>query len=104
MIATNEHHTIHPNGDPTQCLDVRGGQIYDGTPAQIYPCNGSPSQLWKISRGTTTVQIDIAPFCLDAGFQSYPGGRVIISECLAGLPGQTWFYTPDNKIILKDEG
>ncbi|KAG6917259.1 hypothetical protein DXG01_003206 [Tephrocybe rancida] len=104
MVAPNEPHTIHPNGDPTQCLEVQGGQFRSGTPVQTFYCNGTPAQQWKISRGTTTVQVDVAPFCLDAGADPHPGVPVKIWQCFPNLPAQTWFYTADNRIALKDTG
>ena len=35
---------IHPNGDQAYCLDVQGGNFADGTPVQVYGCNGSSAQ------------------------------------------------------------
>jgi hypothetical protein len=29
-----------------QCLDIRGGRGYDGTPVQLYPCTGGDNQRW----------------------------------------------------------
>ncbi|KAG6904780.1 hypothetical protein DXG01_007251 [Tephrocybe rancida] len=104
MIPPNDFHTIHPNGDKTKCLDVRGGQFQDGTPVQIFDCNKTPAQQWKISRGPTTVRINIAPFCLDAGSPPGNGVGAKIWECYADLPAQAWYYTPDNRIALKDKG
>ncbi|KAG6906510.1 hypothetical protein DXG01_013564 [Tephrocybe rancida] len=104
MVSPNEYHTIHPNGDKTKCLDVRGASFQDGTAVQIFDCNGTPAQQWKISYGTTTVKIEAAPFCLDAG--NNPGNGVLMKiwQCFPGLPAQTWYYTPDNRIALKDKG
>ncbi|KAG6906890.1 hypothetical protein DXG01_011478 [Tephrocybe rancida] len=104
MDAPIQFHTIHPNGDKTKCLDVHSASFQDGTAVQIFDCNGTPAQKWKITRGTTSVQIQAAPFCLDAGSNPHKGVGVKIWQCYANLPAQTWFYTADNRIALKDKG
>ncbi|KAG6917260.1 hypothetical protein DXG01_003207 [Tephrocybe rancida] len=104
LVAPDEFHTIHPNGDKTKCLDVRSANFQDGTAVQIFDCNGSPAQQWKISRGSTTVQIHAPPFCLDAGSTPANGVPMKIWECFHNLPAQTWFYNLDNSIALKDTG
>ena len=84
---------LHPNGDASKCLDVRGGVFADGTPVQMYvtiameiripfpdssclffrfvnsyDCNNTPAQKWAIStEGNTKVQVYGTNFCLDAG-------------------------------------
>ncbi|KAG6838598.1 hypothetical protein C0991_010374, partial [Blastosporella zonata] len=91
---------IHPNGDTTKCLDVRGGIFENGTPVQIYDCNGSAAQMWNISPGNTTVQVHVARYCLDAGSSPASGVGMKIWECFDGLPAQTWYYTDDKRIAL----
>ncbi|KAG6846985.1 hypothetical protein H0H93_010743 [Arthromyces matolae] len=96
---------IHPNGDTSMCLDVRGGIFADGTPVQIYECNGSAAQMWNINNGTTIVQTHInGKYCLDAGSDPANGVGMKIWTCYDGLPAQTWYYTDDKRIALQGKG
>ncbi|KAF5376912.1 hypothetical protein D9615_007318 [Tricholomella constricta] len=95
---------IHPNGDTTKCLDVRGAIFADGTPVQIYDCNDTVAQKWNISRAETTVQLNGTNFCLDAGSNPASGVGMKIWTCYEGLPAQTWYYTDDNRIALLGQG
>ncbi|KAH6867249.1 G-X-X-X-Q-X-W domain-containing protein [Coprinopsis sp. MPI-PUGE-AT-0042] len=48
--------TIHPGSNNLnlgKCLDVRGAVFANGTPVQIYDCNGTPAQNWILNRGST---------------------------------------------------
>ncbi|MFC5146818.1 RICIN domain-containing protein [Streptomyces aureoversilis] len=70
------------NGGSGKCLDVRNGGTADGTPVQLYTCNGSGSQRWVI---LTSVTGDRNVFynrqsekCLDvsdSGAQQWAGGE-----------------------------
>ncbi|KAG6886767.1 hypothetical protein C0992_002478 [Termitomyces sp. T32_za158] len=97
-------YVIHPNGDTTKCLDVRGANFTNGTPVQIYDCNGSDAQMWNIMPGQTTVKVHINNFCLDAGSTPGNGVGMKIWECFDGLAAQTWFYTDDQRIALLNQG
>ncbi|KAF8988780.1 ricin B lectin domain-containing protein [Cyathus striatus] len=97
---------IHPASasNPIKCLDVRGGLLANGTPVQLFDCNGTPAQNWLIQPGQTAVQLNGTNFCLDAG--STPGSGVLMKiwECFADLPAQEWFLTADNRIALLNQG
>ncbi|KAF8890492.1 ricin B lectin domain-containing protein [Infundibulicybe gibba] len=77
---------LHPNGNQAKCLDVRGAVYANGTPVQIYDCNGTPAQRWVITSGPTRVALAGTPYCLDAG--STPGNNVgmKIWQCFDNLP------------------
>ena len=49
------------------CLDVRGAVFENGTPVQVYECNGTPAQDWYLNWGSTKVRLAGTNFCLDAG-------------------------------------
>ncbi|KAF8895130.1 carbohydrate-binding module family 13 protein [Infundibulicybe gibba] len=95
---------IHPNGNPKKCLDVRAANFANGTPVQIFDCNGTPAQKWVIHHGKTAVRLAGTNFCLDAG--SSPGNAVgmKIWQCYDNLPAQAWTYTANNKISLNNKG
>ncbi|KAF8649444.1 hypothetical protein AX16_005791 [Volvariella volvacea WC 439] len=92
--------TLHPNGNPDKCLDVRGALYENGTPVQIYDCNGTGAQRWRISAGLTKVRLDGTNFCLDAGSAPASGTGMKIWQCYDNLPAQSWYYTNDGRIAL----
>jgi len=97
---------IHFSHFPNKCLDVRGNvsDFANGTPVQIYDCNGSQAQRWIIKRGSTKVQLLGTNFCLDAGTHPANGVQLKIWQCHDDLPAQQWFYTNDNRIKLANQG
>jgi hypothetical protein len=62
---------IHPNFDTNKCMDVRGANYANGTPVQIYDCNGTGAQRWVINEGSTKVKLAGTNFCLDAGSSEF---------------------------------
>ncbi|KAF7773527.1 CAZyme family CBM13 [Agaricus bisporus var. burnettii] len=95
---------IHPNGNTAKCLDVQGDIIENGTPVQIYDCNGTPAQNWIIVPGEGHVQLAATNHCLDAGATPVDGTKMKIWECFDNLPAQDWFYTDDHRISLTNQG
>ncbi|KAJ3539137.1 hypothetical protein NM688_g6411 [Phlebia brevispora] len=101
---SGSYYQIHPNGDTSKCLDVESANYANGTPVDIYDCNGTGAQNWVISSGTTAVQVAGQNFCLDAGDSPADGTRMKIWECYSGLAAQTWYYTDDDRIALQNQG
>ncbi|KAF9449742.1 carbohydrate-binding module family 13 protein [Macrolepiota fuliginosa MF-IS2] len=95
---------IHPNGNNAKCLDVRGAVLENGTPVQIFDCNGTPAQNWVISPGEGHVVLANTGFCLDAGSAPANGVGMKIWQCFDNLPAQDWFYTSDQRIALTNQG
>ncbi|EDQ98210.1 carbohydrate-binding module family 13 protein, partial [Laccaria bicolor S238N-H82] len=94
---------IHPNFNTKKCMNVAGNRRQNGTPVQIFDCNGSPAQRWNIFRGTTRVQLTGTNFCLDAGSpnQFRNGDKLKIFRCIDSIQAQIWDYTNQNQIRLK---
>ncbi|KAF9556534.1 FAD-binding domain-containing protein [Agrocybe pediades] len=93
--------SIHPNGNNNKCLDVRAATYANGTPVQIYDCNGSGAQKWVINRGSTTsIRVSGTNFCLDAGSSPANGVGMKIWQCFDNLAAQTWTYNSANMIAL----
>ncbi|KIK00841.1 carbohydrate-binding module family 13 protein, partial [Laccaria amethystina LaAM-08-1] len=94
---------IHPNFNNRKCMDVAGNVRRNGTPVQIFDCNGSSAQRWNIARGTTRVQLTGTNFCLDAGLPSQfgNGDKLKIWQCIDSIPAQIWDYTNQNQIRLR---
>ncbi|KAF8999269.1 ricin B lectin domain-containing protein [Cyathus striatus] len=96
---------IHPDFDHIdKCLDVRGAKLENGTPVQIYDCNGTPAQNWYINRGSTKIQLANTNFCLDAGSNPGNGIGMKIWQCYDNLPAHQWWFTDDNRIALQGKG
>jgi hypothetical protein len=87
-----------------KCLDVKGGVLANGTPVQIYDCNGSPAQQWFIKIGSTKIKLAGTDFCLDAGTSPANGVQLKIWQCYDNLPSQQWSYTNDHRIALENQG
>ncbi|KAF9473924.1 G-X-X-X-Q-X-W domain-containing protein [Pholiota conissans] len=96
--------TLHPDYTVQKCIDVRGAVFANGTPVQIYDCNGTPAQNWVLTRGGTKVQLAGTNFCLDAGSSPANGVGLKIWQCYDNLPAQQWYYTLDNRIALEAKG
>ncbi|KAH6871960.1 ricin B lectin domain-containing protein [Coprinopsis sp. MPI-PUGE-AT-0042] len=91
--------TIHPVTDFNKCLDVRGAVFANGTPVQIYDCNGTNAQSWiwdNLFR--THIRLAGTNFCLDAG-ASADGTQMKIWECYDNLAQQDWAFD-GNRIRL----
>ncbi|MFI6645509.1 RICIN domain-containing protein [Streptomyces sp. NPDC050504] len=78
---------VHSN----KCLDVKGGSLKDGTPVQIYDCNGTDAQAWRLE-GDGTVRA--LGRCMDVnGAQTANGTLISLHGCHQGL-NQKWELLP----------
>ncbi|KAH6890201.1 carbohydrate-binding module family 13 protein [Coprinopsis sp. MPI-PUGE-AT-0042] len=94
---------IHPNGDKTKCLGIKGGLFANGSPVQIQACDDSDWQSWVFTDAGgkgSTVQVANKRFCLDAGdVNGQPNGEEMkIWDCYSWIPQQQWGFT-DNKLL-----
>ncbi|GAA2458995.1 lectin [Streptomyces glaucus] len=72
-----------------KCLDVAGGSAADGTPVQLYDCNGSAAQRWTVQADGS---IRALGKCLDVTSGSTAdGAKVQLYEC-NGTGAQAWTY------------
>jgi len=86
-----------------------------------FDCNGTGAQNWVLQPGTTQIKVAGHNYCLDAGRGEYMrviigalnlkdslaptnGTKMKIWTCYPNLPAQTWYYTDDKRIALKDQG
>ncbi|KAF5314651.1 hypothetical protein D9611_007089 [Ephemerocybe angulata] len=92
---------IHFNGSPDKCLSVfPQPRPSNGQEVQLQGC----SQLWKINRGPTKLITADHNMCLDAGSSPTNGTKLKLWDCYDNLPAQSWYFTDDNRIALKDQG
>ncbi|MEU7030421.1 RICIN domain-containing protein [Streptomyces sp. NPDC046275] len=84
--------TIEVPGAAGNCLDVQGGGKTNGTPVQIYTCNGGAAQQWTLEGGEDDLHLRNvnSQKCLDvAGNASANGTKIQISDCYKSK-GQSW--------------
>ncbi|KAL1407805.1 hypothetical protein Q8F55_007240 [Vanrija albida] len=95
---------LHPNGQSGWCIDVAGANYANGTPVQLYQCNGTGAQKFAIQRGDGKFQVAGTNFCVDAGVNPGNGSKLHLWQCYQGLPQQQWYWTADNRIALTGQG
>ncbi|MGW2542368.1 ricin-type beta-trefoil lectin domain protein [Kitasatospora sp. NPDC001574] len=84
-----------------KCVDVKGGSTADRTPVQIYDCNGTNSQKWKIAEDGTVRSLGK---CLDVtGAGTANGTKVQLYAC-NGTGAQKWAVRADGSILNPQSG
>jgi glucosylceramidase len=72
-----------------KCLDVAGGSAANGTPVQLYDCNGSAAQRWTVQADGS---VQALGKCLDVtGGSTADGAKVQLYDC-NGSGAQRWSY------------
>ncbi|MEU2927762.1 lectin [Streptomyces sp. NPDC007251] len=79
-----------------KCLDVAGANSADGTPVQLYDCNGTNAQQWTVGSDGT---IRALGKCLDVtGNSTADGAKVQLWSCSGGA-NQKWTVTAAHDIV-----
>ncbi|MFI2204202.1 lectin [Streptomyces sp. NPDC020192] len=79
-----------------KCLDVAGANSADGTPVQLYDCNGTNAQQWTVGSDGT---IRALGKCLDVtGNSTADGAKVQLWSCTGGA-NQRWTVTAAHDIV-----
>ncbi|MFD7406077.1 ricin-type beta-trefoil lectin domain protein [Streptomyces sp. NPDC059866] len=79
-----------------KCVDVAGASSTNGTPVQLYDCNGSAAQQWTVGSDGT---IRALGKCLDVtGHGTADGSTVQLWDC-AGGANQRWAVTAAHDIV-----
>lgn len=102
----DSHAVIELPAAKGKCLDVAGGKSANGTPVQVYTCNGSSAQQWQLEGGDQELRLmNVASQkCLDvAGNNPANGTKIRIYTCNQS-PAQTWQYDPRAVTALKSVG
>ncbi|KAH8831500.1 19 kDa protein having G-X-X-X-Q-X-W motif-containing protein [Flagelloscypha sp. PMI_526] len=85
-----------------KCVDVEGANFKNGTPIDLYDCNGTPAQQFTIT-AEDRFQIKSAShpsFCVDAGTNPKNGSKVHLWTCHSeDTFQQTWTYTTMTSIL-----
>jgi hypothetical protein len=102
----NSRSVIEVRGANGKCLDVEGGKDANGTPVQVYTCNGSAAQQWELygnGRELHLMNID-SQKCLDvSGAKADNGTKIQIWTC-NNSPAQTWEANVRATTALKNAG
>jgi hypothetical protein len=73
-------------GLANKCVDVRYGQTANGTPIQLYDCNGTASQRWTFTDGSIRAFVK----CMDVTWAGRLNGtRIQLYDC-NGTGAQVW--------------
>ncbi|MFF5856472.1 lectin [Streptomyces sp. NPDC012751] len=79
-----------------KCLDVAGASSADGTPVQLYDCNGTGAQQWTVGGDGT---IRALGKCLDVtGGSTADGAKTQLWTCTGGA-NQKWTVTAAHDIV-----
>lgn len=74
-----------------KCVDVKGAKTADGTPIQLYACNGTSAQSWKLEAGGTVRALGK---CLDVQYAKTENGSLLgLNSCHQGT-NQKWEQLP----------
>ncbi|MGV9567088.1 ricin-type beta-trefoil lectin domain protein [Streptomyces sp. NPDC003480] len=97
---------IQVPGAAGKCLDVAGGGKTNGTPVQIYTCNGSDAQKWQLwgseNSGYRLMNPNSNMKCLDvAGASSADGAKIQVRDC-ATSKAQFWAFDVRNPGALRN--
>ncbi|MET7380881.1 RICIN domain-containing protein [Streptomyces sp. NPDC005526] len=95
---------VHATKD--KCLDVEGAKKDNGTPVQLYTCNGSAAQRWQVygdDRGLHLQNVNSMK-CLDvSGGEDDNGTKIQIWTCHSN-PAQTWEFNLKATTSLRNVG
>ncbi|MGW0365321.1 ricin-type beta-trefoil lectin domain protein [Streptomyces sp. NPDC002990] len=84
-----------------KCMDVKGGKAANGTPIQLYTCNGSWAQSWILAKDGTFRALGK---CLDnAGNGTANGNKIRLYDC-NGTPAQRWSANAKGQIVHTASG
>ncbi|MFJ9154222.1 ricin-type beta-trefoil lectin domain protein [Streptomyces sp. NPDC102270] len=88
----NSPMVVHAHGAADMCLEVGNNKTDNGTPVQIYTCNGSAGQKWRISDSDNALVHDNSGKCLDVPRADSANGTALRIWTCNGSPAQQWQY------------
>ncbi len=84
-----------------KCVDVAGANNANGTPVQLYDCNGSSAQQWTMEADGTARALGK---CLDVtGMSTADGALMQLWDC-AGGPNQRWAANAARDLVNSGSG
>lgn len=101
-----DHDAVTAPSDPSQtgsligladrCLDAPGGMSTDGLQLQLYDCNGTPAQIWTLSKGALT---GVGGKCVAVRGGAGVNGAAIELRTCDGSAAQNWKMTSDGWLV-----
>ncbi|MFF2045370.1 ricin-type beta-trefoil lectin domain protein [Kitasatospora sp. NPDC058170] len=88
-------------GYASKCVDVKGASSGDRTPVQIYDCNGTNAQNWKIATDGT---IRALGKCMDIDGGGINNGTKVQLYTCNGTGAQQWQVRADGSILNPQSG
>ncbi|HEU5355163.1 MAG TPA: ricin-type beta-trefoil lectin domain protein [Actinocrinis sp.] len=83
------------------CLDVRGANSADGTPVQVYSCNGTNAQSWSL---TSSNQLQALGKCLDVSAAGTANGTKVQLYSCNGTGAQVWQHQSNGEYVNPNSG
>ncbi len=84
------------------CLDVRAANNADGTPVQVYTCNGTNAQSWTVDNTSNTVQA--LGKCLDVTGAGTANGTLVQLYTCNGTGAQVWQPQSNGELVNPNSG
>ncbi|EFL06810.1 alpha-N-acetylglucosaminidase [Streptomyces sp. AA4] len=79
-----------------KCVDVTNGSSADGTPVQVWDCNGTAAQTWTAQADGT---VRAMGKCLDVRGGATAAGTAVQLYGCNGTPAQTWTSRKDGTLV-----
>ncbi|MFD7444832.1 RICIN domain-containing protein [Streptomyces sp. NPDC059909] len=79
-----------------KCVDVAGANTANGTPVQLYDCNGTAAQTWDVAADGTVKALGK---CLDVASGGTSNGTVVQLWDCNGTAAQQWTVTAAHDIV-----
>jgi beta-glucosidase len=83
------------------CLDVRGASNADGTPVQVYTCNGTNAQQWTVASNGT---LQALGKCLDVKGGGTANGTLVQLYTCNGTGAQVWQPGASSSLVNPQSG
>ncbi len=83
------------------CLDARGANSADGTPVQVYTCNGTGAQSWTLTSGN---QLQSLGKCLDVSSGGTANGTLVQLYGCNGTGAQVWQHQSNGEYLNPQSG
>ena len=83
------------------CLDVRGANSADGTPVQVYTCNGTTAQQWTVASNGS---VQALGKCLDVTGAGTANGTLVQLYTCNGTGAQHWQAQSNGELVNTNSG
>jgi glucosylceramidase len=83
------------------CLDVRSASSADGTPVQVYTCNGTSGQQWTVESNGA---LQALGKCLDVAGAGTANGTLVQLYTCNGTGAQTWQAQSNGELVNPGSG